>query len=362
MKNDRINEIFHGFVITNVAIEHSSRIAFITKEVPTEAKSKKLGYDPGDDELATRIVLYNLMAIWATEKDNFVSKGWSVGVRRAYVAFTGEQDTGNLVVCGVEGSGTAFMSEGPLDDNWYDRPMKPVKPFDNHKAMLAATNIDGEVYFAGRLRKLFKRVGKNQWIDLTDEKAHPYLFTDIAQARKQGRKPISMPMGFHAVDGFGKNDIYCCGHKSDLWHYDGTRWRRLDPPANFDMECIACAADGHVYIAGALGGIVKGRFDPKTSKERWQLIESGVWNTDTRFNSLAWFQGRLYLATDWALYYLGEQDKLHKYEFPKGGFEQYSFQHVTACDTALLSYGPYQALVHDGNQWEQIVGGIVVPA
>jgi hypothetical protein len=227
--------------------------------------------------------------------------------------------------------------------------------------MLAATNIDGEVYFAGRLRKLFKRTAKNEWIDLTDENEHENLFVDLKEAKAQGRKPFTMPMGFHAIDGFNGSDIYCGGHQGDLWHFDGKAWRQLAPPVNFDMECIVCAGDGNVYIGGSMGGLIRGRFNPETGEERWQIIKNDLTGTDAHFNSLAWFQDRLYLGHDWALYNLTKEDKVEKVVFPKGGVHQYSFQHVTACETALLSFGPHQAVVFDGEKWEQIVGSIVIP-
>ena len=44
-----------------------------------------------------------------------------------------------------------------------------------------------------------------------------------------------------------------------------------------------------------------------------------------------------------------------KYQFPKGGHTQSSFGKITACEDALLSYGSYQALIFDGDQWTEIV-------
>jgi hypothetical protein len=168
-------------------------------------------------------------------------------------------------------------------------------------------------------------------------------------------------VGFDAIAGFNKSDIYGCGEEGDLWHYNGKTWHRLAPPVNFDMECIVCAGDGNVYIGGAMGGLIRGRFNPDTGEEHWHVIKNDLTGTEARFNSLAWFQDRLYLGHDWALYNLTQEDKVEKVVFPEGGIHQYSFQHVTACETALLSYGPHQAVVFDGEKWEQIVGGIVIP-
>ncbi|MCU7858351.1 MAG: hypothetical protein KZQ86_00655 [Candidatus Thiodiazotropha sp. (ex Lucinoma kastoroae)] len=355
--NSRVSSIFDGNSIIHAAITNSDRMAFITKEEPSDSKRAKLG----DDQLATCVVYYNKNANWDAEKHHFGYKGWSKGMRRAYVVFPGKNSLNNLVFCGVEGSGRCTMAEGPDDDVWFEKSLNIIKPFDNHKAMLTATNIDGEVYFGGNIRKLYKRTDKNEWVDLTDENEHPNLHEDVRSALDSGRSIRSVPVGFDAIDGYSKSDIYGCGDGGDLWHFSGKNWRRLAPPVNFDMECIVCAGDGNVYIGGAMGGLIRGRFDPETGHEQWEEIKTPLSGSESRFTSLAWFQNRLYLGNDWALYHLTAEDKVEKVAFPKGGATQYSFQYVTACDTALLSYGPHQALVFDGEKWEQIVGVIEIP-
>ena len=53
---------------------------------------------------------------------------------------------------------------------------------------------------------------------------------------------------FRAMDGFSATDIYACGGRGNLWHFDGSQWSQLDPSANWGMRTICCAEDGQIYI------------------------------------------------------------------------------------------------------------------
>ncbi|MEW8318900.1 MAG: hypothetical protein AB2660_20885 [Candidatus Thiodiazotropha sp.] len=357
--NNRVEELFHGYAIVHATLENKDRVAFILKEEVTQDTAEELDYIPGDDELATMAVLYE-PSVWHS-RDNFAAYRWREGVRNAFAVIEGRQRTGSIVICGISGGGQAGEFNVITDSEWYSKEDTWVElPFE-HKAMLCATNIDSEVYFGGNLRNLFKRTGKNEWIDLTDEEQHPNLHEDIRHALESGHSISSVPVGFDGIDGFSRNDLYACGEQGELWHYNGERWRRLAPPVNFDMQAIVCAGDDNVYAGGDMGGLIRGRFDPQSGHEQWQIIKNPLNNTEQCFNSLAWFQDRLYLGNDWALYRLTKEDRIEKVVFPDNGFHQYSFQNVNACDTALLSYGPHQALTFDGERWEQVVGLIEIP-
>jgi len=123
------------------------------------------------------------------------------------------------------------------------------------------------------------------------------------------------------------------------------------------MEAVLCAPDGYVYLAGALGKVLKGRYD-KDNGEQWQLLKTPILDI---IHSLAWFKGKVYIGVSYGLYTIDKDGKVEEYQFPEDGVHQYSFRNVTACDEALLSYGANQAVVFDGEKWEQIIGKIIMP-
>lgn len=348
--SERFDKVFQGCAITHAMIFSKERIAFIFKE---NASGK--GRPKDDAELATECVLYN--PLYNKDKHGIKVMGWEQGIRNAWGAFVGGGKD-PTVFCNRDCETCEFTS----DEQWRKHSewemLPPPKNVDY--AMLRALRgckvIDGEVYIYGIFRKLYKRAGKQKWMDLTYEDDHPNLHTEITKRLKQKKSLISVDAGFSAVDGFNKNDIYACGDGADLWHYNGKKWTRLDPPTNYTLQAIVCAGDGYVYAAGVAGTIIKGRYDEKNG-EKWELLKSPIMNM---IHSLAWFKGKVYVGVEGALFTINEKGKIEEYAFPEEGHHQYSFRNVTACDEALLSYGADQALIFDGKKWEQIIGKIIV--
>ena len=210
--------------------------------------------------------------------------------------------------------------------------------------------IGDDVFAFGTQRKVFRRRGFRDWIELTTDKEHAYLYQDIVKWRKKGKK-YRLAKGFRALDGFSVNDLYAGGSTGDLWRYDGEQWQRVDIPTNFEINAITCGGDGLVYVSGGGNLILKGRED------RWEFIEaerSGSYSYAVEINSSAWFDGRLYVATDMGLFVI-ENDQLIEYQFPDDGPHQYSFKNVVASKDCLVSYGLYQALAFDGRTWGTII-------
>jgi hypothetical protein len=348
--SERLEKLFEGFVILNATITQKNRIIFITKDV-----GGKEGRFKDDAQLETDFMLYN--PNYHKDKKGVIVKYWGQGIKSAWgVCIEGEKHP--TIFCDRDISTCEFIS----DEQWLDNTgWKELPPPENlNDAMLVGTwgvkKIETEIYLFGRFRKLYIRTGLQQWQDLTYEAEHPNLHAEIRKRKKQKKSMIGIAAGFLAVDGFSKIDIYGGGNGSDLWHYDGVRWQRLDPPGNFNVKTILCALDGFVYAAGALGSIIKGRYD-KTHGEKWETLDSPI---NEIIHSLAWFKGKVYIGVEYGLYTIDKEGKVEEYRFPDGGPQQYSFRNVTSCEEALLSYGTDQALVFDGTEWEHIVGNLIV--
>lgn len=178
------------------------------------------------------------------------------------------------------------------------------------------------------MRQVYKRVGVNKWIRL-----------DTLAMEK-----TKVVVGFEAIDGFSEQDLYCAGWEGEIWHYNGKKWRQLDSPTNLILFDCCCAPDGCVYVCGQLGTILKGREDA------WEVLDHGGPKVD--WWNCCWFQDRLWLACDRGLYTLGTGGALERVDF--GEDEPGTFRHLSTADGVLLSTGPKDSMLFDGNAWTRI--------
>jgi len=206
--------------------------------------------------------------------------------------------------------------------------------------------IDDVVYACGGDRKVLRREAYEKWTDLTLTKEHPQL-----------RKDDEDVFSFNSLDGFNGNDLYACGSGGDFWHYDGKTWTKIKMPS-IELNKVVCAKDGNVYVAARDGKVFKGRKAHGKNKEHWKLIEGDAKGlVGNPFEGATYYKGKLYLSTSYGLYEMGEDEKIKAVDFGKE--VQHSFQHVTANEEILISYGPYNALVFDGKEWQTIVSSLV---
>ena len=348
---ERFTKLLEGYALLYAIIEDKERIAFIIKDI-----GGKNGHLKHGSELETDLVLYN--PHYYPEDEHIVCRVWEE-VNRAYVAFSGTENN-PIIIWKDTGSNTEYQSDKELkvSTDWQHIPAPKNLGEEMLRAVHGVKRIDGETFMFGRFRKLYRRTGVQKWEDLSYEETHPNLHKDLAKRIKQKKSMVSgVNAGFDDIDGFSKDDIYGCGDGGDLWHYNGSKWKKLDPPSNFDMSAILCAPDGYVYIAGNIGEIMKGRYT-KEKGEEWKILKSPL---TRRVHSLAWFQDKVYIGVEEGLFSIDSQEKIKQYKFPKDGWHQYSFKNVASCEEALLSYGVHQALLFDGKEWEELVGSIVVP-
>jgi len=223
---------------------------------------------------------------------------------------------------------------------------KPREEWDDFTRGGQAIRIIGNhVYAAGLLRKVFRREGIGKWTDITDPVQHPYLFKRLEFLKDRDGYYGNSNAGFLSIDGFNEQDIYAAG-RNDLWRFDGQRWHELDLPEYPNrINAVLCAGDGYVYVTGRGGPILKGRDD------HWEVLDAPALD----YKTLAWFDGKLWIGSD---YELGvyENGQYKRYEFPSGGPAQYSFMGVDACEDRLLSYGPDQVMLFDGEKWVEMIG------
>jgi len=324
MKNSNYERFIKGFFINNCAIVDKNKLLFVVYEVNNDPSSSM-------STSTVKLVSYDF------NPEKIGQLGWTGGTRYLKISYDSNEER-SIVVDFDSG-----IWESKQDN--YNFPLYELPNKKNTFSIHDLITIDKTIYAVGRPRKLFKRTSHKQWLDITDPKKFPLPYKDIEKAKKSGRI-LDLDFGFNSADGFNEKDIYACGDAGDLWHFNGSNWRQLDIPCNVSLNCILCADDGFVYIAGDLGVIYKGIND------KWEKIEQSL--TKVSFINITSFKGILYISTENGLY------QYKDYIFWRVGFDkgdiQTSFNWVTSNSEILVSYGPDQALVFDGNKWIQVIG------
>lgn len=341
MEVDDYSEHIQGFSLLDCTISRPDLVSFMAQEVPDTG----LGISENDYDYRTRGISINL-----TSK-RVSSSRWEAGFKTPKIIRT--PDNGYLIT----------SREGRAKET-NDVPVKfpqytlDTPEFRCEQRVEVTVNflrkIDNEIYSCGFHHKLLKRVGKKQWIDLTNDQDHPELFVDIKAVRADPNATfLSVPYSFISFDGFNAEDIYACGSDGDLWHYNGKRWLQLSPPVNSELNNLVCGDDGFVYITSSWGDLLKGYY--RDGEEKWELIPQNVVGMDLGFEDAAWFQGKLYLSNSWGLYVL-ENDVVSRVDFSDQGHNaQYSFKRVIADQGILISYGLNNAVMFDGQHWQAII-------
>ncbi len=186
--------------------------------------------------------------------------------------------------------------------------------------------INGWLYGSGGFRSMFKRIDRNQWIEI-------------------GPLPPSAKgeVGFDDFDLFSETDIYAAGGKGDVWHYDGKAWHAVPFPSNIWIESVCCGQDGYVYIGAQSGSVFRGR------GSEWKLIHKG--DLSLPFKDMVWFGDRIYATNDYGLWEI------------KDGVVAASNApiEITNCsgnfsvgDGVMLLAGHYGAALHDGTGWTRL--------
>ena len=126
---------------------------------------------------------------------------------------------------------------GMGDDDWEEPITKtPHQYFSNMKSI-----DSGHAIAVGSRRKVFLREEAGEW-----NKLDAGLFPDEENTTLRDA-------GFQDLDGFGENDMYACGGRSDLWRFDGARWQKIDVPPNMGLKMYVVRAMG-LFISQRIAG------------------------------------------------------------------------------------------------------------
>lgn len=195
--------------------------------------------------------------------------------------------------------------------------------------MNRAKSFGRELLLGGTQRQLFRRKGVSNW---------ELIGAPIEIGETEFRN-----CGFHDFDQFSESDLYAAGGSGDIWHFDGTTWRRCKFPTNWGLSALKCAPDGHVYVAA-------GTLIYRGAGDKWLPLE-----TKTRLTlpikDLVWYEGELWATNDhgvWAL----KDDELIEPDLPLG--VKVCAGNIATRDGVLLLAGYGGAAYKRDGQWTVI--------
>ena len=230
----------------------------------------------------------------------------------------------------VADDGEVYVVGGGVDA--FEDPIssRPATFFSNVKS------IRGRAVAVGPRRTVFIRDAPDTWRQIS-----------AGLLPQAGRISLDSS-GFSDIDGFSEADMYACGGRGDLWHFDGSLWTQVDVPTNDNLWRLCCASNGSVYVITGRRAVLVGR------NQSWSMVNQDV--TDEVLESIVDYQGRVMVSTQSALFevvggafqaaLLGEMPSMASRSFLAGG------------DGILLVAGSRDACSFDGTSWSVIIPSV----
>ena len=195
--------------------------------------------------------------------------------------------------------------------------------------------IGDSLYTVGNPRRMHKRIGINEWQDLTADLPIPSNF--LAEDGE-----AMMAHCWKDLSGFSEQDIYTGGGEGEVFRFDGKAWKQCNFPSN-ELIHNACCSDGNVYVGGNLGRLWVGRED------EWKLVSDHEFTMP--WKDIVWFRGRVFLGSDYGLWEL-KGDKIIRAEVPDQVQVCSGSLDVSADGNHLLTAGQNGASLFDGKNWQ----------
>jgi hypothetical protein len=191
--------------------------------------------------------------------------------------------------------------------------------------------IGGFAYAAGMGRQVYRREKNGTWSRQDTGVLQPPSKTEA--------------FGFNSIHGITEDNIFAVGFGGEIWQRLNGKWKKITSPTNLILNCVVMKDEKTVYSCGQMGILLKG------SGQNWKVIDHGI--TKDQFWSMAVFNDELYLATEFQIYKLINEDELIPIE--TGIKKSRSFGHLHSNDGVLLSTGTkLVCFTEDGKKWTDI--------
>lgn len=323
--------IFDGFTIVDCAILREQGFGFVLVEV----------LDDHDMRATTRFL--NISSNQPIEKRFAYAEGNSFSFSHIAVSRTPPEYVAVDTKSAVYSSTSVRLGEESSIDELLD--------MSTYNGMTGIINklvrVDGQIYALGDYRKIYRRIGFEQWIELGME-GHGVP----APAYINDEDDSSMEFGFEDMSGFSVDDMYAVGGEGDVWRFDGMKWHQCPVPTNASLKTVCCAGNGVVYITEMNGSVWAGRTDT------WQRIADADISPGYAPVDSFWFNDRLYLGGQEGIWTIditrGRVVRLQEIETDAPNVTNSGRLDISVDGNFLLTAGPYGACIHDGTAWRRL--------
>ena len=150
---------------------------------------------------------------------------------------------------------------------------------------------------------------------------------------------------FVDIDGSGPADIYAIG--DEAWHWNGRRWQPLALPTDEPLAAIQVIGRDDVLMAGHNGTLLRGN-------ARSGFTDLSTVDDNQNFTGLAWFSGRLYLASNLGLFAWDPATRRITPQRTGLKPELQDTHQLEAKDGVLWSFGFKDLAYFDGRTWTRV--------
>ena len=317
-------DVFDGYIIKGCAIQNENRQMYLLVE-------------DNDEKIRSGYLRENWFVFTFNENDEPHKRFFGSGhghlnnPKIAYNLTGGKIPSGETI--GVDIAGRLYSRAMGKDREEEDLP-EDLKGSEYSAVYTNIKTVGESMYAIGIPRQLFKRIGVNEWENLTEELPLP---DEYLNGRIAGLFP-----GWRDIDGFSEQDMYLAGGKGEIWHYDTTRFKQCDFPSNELVANICCAGDGYIYVGGNLGRLWKGKDDS------WKLVSDQEFSVN--WKDIVWFKGRLFLGSDYGLWEFKDGEVIRA-EVPDQVLTCSGSLSICPEKKYLLTAGNNGASMYDGKEW-----------
>lgn len=233
----------------------------------------------------------------------------------------------------VETHGKVFSYDAARAGEEPEHPW-PVQGSDLAAVVRQVVRIGQNIYTVGGPRRMHRRGGVDQWLDVTANLALP---KDVDEPGK------GLSYMWQDASGFSEQDIYVAGGDGDVWRFDGKKFSQCSFPSDELLFNVCCASDGNVYVGGNMGSLYVGR------ENKWKKLSDGSFSVP--WKDIAFFAGRLWCGSDYGLWELRD-GKLVRADVPADVQLVCGAIDISPDGKLMLTAGPDGAALFDGQRWE----------
>ncbi|HVK56217.1 MAG TPA: hypothetical protein VM532_14465 [Burkholderiales bacterium] len=234
----------------------------------------------------------------------------------------------------VDLGGYVFSYDANRADEEEQHP-RELKGTDLGNVINNIVRVGQSIYTVGGPRRVYKRLGMNQWQDLTATLPIPKAFL--------ATKSNMADFYWKDLSGFSESDMYAAGGAGEVWRFDGSDWIQCAFPSNERLYNVCCAGDGNVYIGGNMGSLWVGR------ENKWKKLGDGAFTVPLK--NIAWFGGKLWCGSEYGLWEL-KDGKLMRADIPAEAQLVSGAIDISPDNGLMLTAGPDGAALFDGARWE----------